>query len=485
MAEVAPGEAEDDPDLDPDLEEEFTFGKWTGPKFLFKKVHKWAMKDTDCGEKTIGAFLQYCWGFCESDQEEDEMFEWMLSLVTLYVREDGWKGFREGALLWDWSQFAIKNRWEIPIPEFAKIREEEDIMNGMGKVAIKDEVKKDEVETDEFEKDEVEKVEVEKDDVEKYEKSEDDLKKGEVKKSKLNEDEMVEVFLKGEEVKKAVIKKAEVKEVVIEDEMKRGEVQEFDVKKVVVMMKEALVKKEGMKEGDFDKLVEISGEVASPWSSWGSQLPPASPPVLVPLPTWRPWEQNPKKPKKRSPASEARSLGRLLEWQQRMDLRRASNQSTRECSSSSTPLPPGKELKNVRLLKRLEDVQRGKSGSQAFPSSQWSGSQTSPASPSWFVSQTPAASSPWSGTQITPATPSWSGSQTAPATPSWSGSQTNSTSPPWSGNQGNMHQGNWQPASTSQTQTMLQLPLQPLVPLPSSSPGHLPPQSSSLTRPAG
>ena len=187
-------------------------------------------------------------------------------------------------------------------------------------------------------------------------------------------------------------------------------------------MREVLLKEEDVQVGSF---VQMNEEVASPWSSWGSQLPPASPPVSVPLPTWRPWEQKPNKLRKRSPASEARSLHRLHEWQQRMDLRRASEQPTRECSR--TPLPPGKELKNIRLLKMLEDVQRGKFGSQAFSSCQWSGSQTSPASPSWFVSQTPAASSPWSSTQITPATPSWSGSQTAPATPSWSGSQTNST----------------------------------------------------------
>ena len=242
-------------------------------------------------------------------------------------------------------------------------------------------------------------------------------------------------------------------------------------------MREVLLKKEEMKEEDVkvESFAEMNGEVASPWSSWGSQLPPASPPVSVPLPTWRPWEQRPKKLKKRSPASEARSLRRLREWQQQRDLQRASasDQSTRECSSS-TPMPPRKELKNVRLLNRLEDVQGGKLGSQIFPSSQWSGSQTSPAFPSWSGSQTSPASSPWSG------------SQTSPATLSWSGSQTNSTSPPWSGDQENMHQGNWLPASTSKTQTMLQQPFRPLVSLPLTSPGHLPPPpSSSWTRPAG
>ena len=195
-------------------------------------------------------------------------------------------------------------------------------------------------------------------------------------------------------------------------------------------MREVLLKEEDVQVGSF---VQMNEEVATPWSSWGSQLPPASPPVSVPLPTWRPWEQKPNKLRKRSPASEARSLRRLREWQQQRDLQRASEQSTRECSS--TPFPPRKELKNVRLLNRLEDVQGGKLGSQTFPFSQWSGSQTSPAIPSWSGSQTSPASSSWSGSQTSPASSPWSGSQTSPATLSWSGSQTTSTSPPWSGDQ--------------------------------------------------
>ena len=259
------------------------------------------------------------------------------------------------------------------------------------------------------------------------------------------------------------------KEVVIEEEMKKSEVQEEEVKEVMLkesVVKERVVKKEDAKEEEVEGFEEdMTGEVAFPWSSWGSQLPPASPPVLVQLPTWRPWEPRPRKVKKRSPASEARSFRRLRDLQQRRDLQRASDQSTSGCAS--TPLPPSRELKQVRLLERLE-VEGGKLGSQAFPSNQSSGIQTSSTSPARSGSQT----SPWG-----PAFSPWSGEQNLPASPSWSGSQTNPTSPPWSGNQGNMHQGNWLPASTSQTQTMLQQPLQPLVSLPPPSPGYLPPPS--------
>ena len=53
------------------------------------------------------------------------MFEWMLKLVSLYVKEDGWKGLREGALKWDWSTLFLGSQWDIPCPEFAQKREEE------------------------------------------------------------------------------------------------------------------------------------------------------------------------------------------------------------------------------------------------------------------------------------------------------------------------------------------------------------------------
>ena len=91
MSEETAAESEDDPDLDPDyspdLSAQFTFATWTGPKFVFMKVHKWAVKDWGKSSKgSIGSFLQYCWAFCDSEAEEDEMLVWMLSLVNLYVK---------------------------------------------------------------------------------------------------------------------------------------------------------------------------------------------------------------------------------------------------------------------------------------------------------------------------------------------------------------------------------------------------------------
>ena len=215
-------------------------------------------------------------------------------------------------------------------------------------------------------------------------------------------------------------------------------------------------------------------EVAFPYSSWGLQLPPATPKSTKPLPTWRPWEMEkvwqPKPQlqqfKKRSPASEARSRRRLLQWQQRRDLGRVSQELT-------TPLPPSRELKNVRLKDRLEG---GRLGSQASPSTQWSGSQTSP------------SSSFWSGSQTYPSSPPLyrPGTQTFADSPSQSGSQTSPSSPPWSGDQGIVRQDYWLPASTSNNQTMLQQPLPPLVPLPSPIPGFSPPPSpTGWTRPVG
>ena len=161
----------------------------------------------------------------------------------------------------------------------------------------------------------------------------------------------------------------------------------------------------------------------------------------------RPWK------KKRSPASEARSWRRLCLWQQRRDLQREADLLTRECFS--TPLPPPKELRSVRLTERLEDVQGGEPGSQVHVPSQWSGSQTSSAFPSWLGS---------------PSSP-----PTSSASPPWSGSQTYPTPPPWSGHQGNVHQDYWLPASTLKNHTMLQQSPPCLATLPSPIPGFSPP----------
>ena len=200
MSEEAATESGDDPDLDPDcspdLSQQFTFASGTGPKFIFKKVQKWSVKDWGKSSRgSIGWFLQYCWAFCESEEEEDEMFVWMLSLIALYVREDGWGGFCQGALTWDWSQVALRDYWEIPAPEWARNREEEDIMNGLVETGD-DEVgvKKNSVKGDVVKEDEVM----------------EEVKEGEVK-----EDEMKE------EVKEGDVKEDDMEEEVEENEVKK------------------------------------------------------------------------------------------------------------------------------------------------------------------------------------------------------------------------------------------------------------------------
>ena len=98
----------------------------------------------------------------------------------------------------------------------------------------------------------------------------------------------------------------------------------------------------------------------------------------------------------------------------------------------------------------------------------------------------------WNGTQLAVEGREF-GSHTLPAKqwspfcspPSWSGIQTFPPSPPWSGDQGIVQQGYCLSASTPTNQTMLQQSLPPLVPLPSPTPGFLPPPPTGWTRPAG
>ena len=488
MSEEAAADSGDDPDLDPDhspdLSHQFTFASWTGPKFIFKKVHKWSVKDWGKSPRgSIGWFLQYCWAFCESEDEEDEMFVWMLSLLSLYVKEDGWDGFCQGALKWNWNQVALRDDWEIPAPVWAKRREEEDIINGMVvKIGEEDEVKN-EVKND------VKKVGVKEDDVKGDEVKEDYAKEDEVKEGDVREDEVKEDGKNEDEVKEDGTKEDYVNEdYVKENDVKEEEVKEYNVKEDVMKADEA--KKDGVKEDDMKEdqvkendvkdvlKEETMGEVASPSSSWGSQLPPETPKTSALPPTWRPWENQwlLKWKKKRSPASEARSQHRLREWQRRRDLQRDSSLLAKECFS--TPLPPSREMRNVRLTARLEGVKGCELGSQAPAPCQWSGSQTFPAFPSWPGSTspppTPSASPPLFGSQTFSTPPPRSGSQTYSTPPPWSGSQTYSTPPPWSGHQGNAHQDYRLSASTSHNPTMLQQPSPPLVTLPSPIPGFLP-----------
>ena len=467
MAEEATTESGDDPDLDPDhtpdLDQQFTFASWTGPKFIFKKVHKWAVKDWGKSpRKSIGWFLQYCWAFCESEEEEDEMFVWMLSLIGLYVKEDGWDGFCQGALRWDWSQVAVRDSWEIPAPEWASRREEDDIRNGLVETVVvnkdEDSVKKVNGDGKEGEEEEGDREEGERKEGEWEEgdgKEGDGKKGGEKSCDRTEYDSTVGEMKKGEECAKE-----DLKERCEEDCVERDK--SVKIEEGTVLLKADVLE------------MEEAGEAAFPCSPWGSQLPPPTPSNLKPLYSWRPWEvAKPRKWKKRSPASQARSLRRLREWQEQRDLQRGLDQFT----SPNTPLPPPREVRNVRLVNRLEGEGGGKFGSQAFPLSNCSGSQIPPASSP--IPYLPSSS----GSQTVSCLPSWSGSQTIPCSPLWSGSQT-IPPPPWSGNQGALYQDNRLSASTFSNQTMLQQSFSPLASLPSPIPWSSPPSLPSWTGPA-
>ena len=112
-----------------------------------------------------------------------------------------------------------------------------------------------------------------------------------------------------DDVKKDGVKEDDAKEDKLkEDDMKEDEVKEDDLMKDGV--DEDDVKEEDVKEDRVKEVLkeEKSGEVAFPNSSWGSQLPPASPKASESLLTWRPWEKQKllRWKKKRSPASEAK-----------------------------------------------------------------------------------------------------------------------------------------------------------------------------------
>ena len=506
-----------------------TFRSWSGPNMVFWKVKQWS-QDMECGERHIGAFFQYCSTLVKTVEEGRQLFEWWLKLVSMYVQEDervGWESVAEDALLgpdwagswlaWDWSQLEVGNLWEVPPPEWAISREnqlkanEEGVMvkesevkvTGMGKVkeddveknCVKDEVKKNDVKTNEVNENGVKENEVKE-----YDVKEDDMKEDEVKENVLKEVEVKEDEVKEVEVKEITVKKNDEPKEVEEEVEVENELQVEEVEVENKVSEEEVEVENELKEEEIEvetevKDDEVKGEVASPCSSWGSLLPLATPKSSKLLPTWRPWEMEkvPKvwqsKPrKKRSPASEARSRRRLLEWQWHRDSRRGLEQLTPD--GPATPLPPPRRCKNVRLLDRLEGE---KLGSQAPPPSQWSGKPTSPSSPSWSGSQTLKAPLSQSGSRTSPLfphlSPFWSGSQTFTPSPSQFGSQ---TSPTWSGDQGPEYQDYWLSAGTSINQTMPQQSLPPLAPLPSPIPGFWPPPSfppsppsTGWTAPAG
>ena len=93
--------------------------------------------------------------------------------------------------------------------------------------------------------------------------------------------------------------------------------------------------------------------------NWGKGLPAPTPVVAAPFtPMWRPWEEKDvvvtlsaamQKRKRRSPAAEARSRQRLLQWQEKRDRHRLQSELR------TTPIR-SIETTKTRLIKRL-DVQ--------------------------------------------------------------------------------------------------------------------------------
>ena len=135
------------------------FCSWSGPMEVFLKVKEWAFA-AKCPDASIGAFFQYCFAFAESAVEEKELLEWMLSLVTLYVKENTWAGnwngasWNQGEGAWDWSQLSLANEWKVSPPEWACQRELEDIARSPGsEVVTKEDVKEVGVKEDVVEKD--------------------------------------------------------------------------------------------------------------------------------------------------------------------------------------------------------------------------------------------------------------------------------------------------------------------------------------------
>ena len=346
LAVAGPGEPEKEPP-DPGGEEMGTFGSWSGPKNIFKEVKHWA-GDMGCEDKNIGAFFQYCWAFCESDAEEREMFVWMLELVTLYVKEDGWEGFYLGPWKWDWSSFGLRDGWEIPTPDWAQKRELEDILAGRGKV--------------EAEKGSGmggETVVVEKGDFGKCQ--------GEGEK----EIEVKDVEVKEEGAKEENVKEENVREEIVREENVREE-------KVREVLEKGYEAEDGRREKDAP--IPRRGDQDE---NRGKAAPPLEPHLAAALGTpkssrfqlWRPWEQEqvekrkgvlqPEpalqqergKRKRRSPASQARSRRRLLAWQELKEERVGPSRLQLKQRSISTPLAPSQGVRRVSLVDKFEGKQ--------------------------------------------------------------------------------------------------------------------------------
>ena len=116
-------------------------------------------------------------------------------------------------------------------------------------------------------------------------------------------------------------------------------------------------KEEKNKEKTEESLENVPTSPLDP--NWGKGLPAPTPVVAAPFtPMWRPWEEKVvvinlsaamQKRKRRSPAAEARSRQRLLQWQEKRDRHRLQSELR------TTPIR-SIEMTKTRLIKRL-DVQ--------------------------------------------------------------------------------------------------------------------------------
>ena len=139
-----------------------------------------------------------------------------------------------------------------------------------------------------------------------------------------------------------------------EDEKKK---ESADVAASSLEEEESKDKEEKNKEKTEESLENVPTSPLDP--NWGKGLPAPTPVVAAPFtPMWRPWEEKDvvvnlsaamQKRKRRSPAAEARSRQRLLQWQEKRDRHRLQSELR------TTPIR-SIEMTKTRLIKRL-DVQ--------------------------------------------------------------------------------------------------------------------------------
>ena len=260
---------------------------WTGPDLVYTTVYSWITDYTaHSGKSSVGNFVNYCFTEISQNHKEDyELMLWFMNLVVHHLNKDE-NWLNTADDLKDWGRlFLNEEHWEIPPPVWALSREKE---------------------SDEY------------------------CCWLEEKKQKMLKEE------KGEEESK----------------------ESSDVAACPLEEEEFKNKEEEKKKEKTEKSSE--SVPTSPLDhNWGKGLPAPTPVVAAPFTLmWRPWEENDvvvnlsagmQKRKRRSPAAEARSRQRLLQWQEKRDRHRLQSELR------TTPIR-SIEMTKTRLIKRL-DVQ--------------------------------------------------------------------------------------------------------------------------------